>query len=148
MVPGDQPGGSGFRIWCGTFGFDAGRRVKAERPVRQIHVMAAEIRERSTAEGPPMAPVERNIARMVWTWFNGPQPEIVMKRFWNRRGVCRPSLAAESSGNPNMNFLNSADRFLLDQFNHAAVIVAGMNLGAHLRGLARFLRGFADGATF
>ena len=83
LVADNEPRRSGIRIAFGAFSFGAERSLEAESPVRQVHVMAAEIAEGAAAEMPPIAPGFWNPLGRVGPGLNGAEPEVVMQgRGW------------------------------------------------------------------
>src|SRR5581483_1745180 len=65
---------------------------------------------------------------------NGTKPEVPMKRarHWRRIGGLR--IRRPAFFTPDVAFANGTDGIRLNQLHHAAVIPAGMDLDAHLRG--------------
>src|SRR5437660_3585952 len=101
--------------------------------MRKVHVMTAKIGERSAAESPPIAPLKREVLRRVRPLLHRPKPQIIMQIARHGRSVRRTLFAPINSASPGVDFANGADGAALNQFDHAAIIVACMNLRAHLR---------------
>ncbi len=70
---------------------------------------------------------------VIWPFRSGAKPEIPRECFGRRLFLNRPRVNAPTFANPGVNFFDLADRTGLDQFDDAAVIVAGVDLRSHLR---------------
>ena len=79
LIADNQPGRGRFGMDGRTIDhFDGQRRAQIQRPMWQIHEMTAEIRQRSAAEGPPIAPLEGQVGGVVRAILDGSQPQVVM----------------------------------------------------------------------
>src|SRR5436190_20252243 len=94
--------------------------------------MTSEIRQRASAKGPPMPPVDRQILRAIRPFCDGPQPQIIMQTRRYRRGIRGPIFAAVSSIHTNKDLCYFANRSAFDQFYVAAIVVSGMNYRPNL----------------
>ena len=134
---------------------DGFRGIELERPEGEIVEVASEIGHGAVAEIPPAIPlrpreidgVKRPVRRRA-----DPQIPVEVRRrgLGFRRRFERPddvpvalgrllALPAPSAANPDVCLANRANGAGLDFLDHAPVIVAGVDLGAHLRGDARRL---------
>ena len=128
--------------------FSGERGAQAQRPVRQVHKVAAEIRQRAAAERPPVAPFDWHVFRAVRMRGHRAEPQVVMQTRRHRRGIRRRVLATVRRADPDVNFVHWADRARLDQFHHLVIISAGVNLRADLRDELVLAREFRDDAAF
>ena len=96
--------------------------------------MAAHVAERPVAEVPPAVPGE--IARQVGRVERPPggrtQPKIPMDVLGHGLLALRQAAAGADPAAPRMHLVNRADRARLDQLDHAAIVVFGVDLRAHL----------------
>ena len=127
---------------------DRQRPAQFQRPMRQIHVVTAEIGQSPSSKRPPVAPSERQIFRAIRPVINGPQPQIVMKVRRHGWSFPRQIHAPVSRGDPHVHLAHRPDRLALHQFNHATIIGAGVDLRADLRHALVLLRGLGDDPRF
>ena len=120
-----------------------------ECPEWEIHVVAAEIAQVSVSEIPPVSPIEMEVGFVEIAERCRAEPKVVVDVFW--WGVCFWGLhtkRASGTSNPNVNAFDGADDSLLDEFDNATVVVAGMDLVSHLCWDFCFSREFSDDTCF
>ena len=127
--------------------------------------MAPQIAHGAVAEIPPAVPFRTGkVDAMKRPLGRGSEPQVPIQSGRNRLCFGRPVLhkhdvaglfgircaAVPSPGatDPDVNFAHGADRSRLNQLNHAAVVVAGMDLRAHLRGDLGPSSGLSNDARF
>ena len=71
----------------GARGFHGQRGVQLERVERRVEVVGSHVRHPAAAEGPPPAPVERRIGRVIGTPFGRPQPQVPVEARGHVRGA-------------------------------------------------------------
>ena len=139
---------------------DGFRGIELERPEGEIVEVAAEVGHGAVAEVPPAIPlrpgeidgVKRPMRRRadpkipveVCRWRLGflwsfERPDDVAVALG-----CLLTLPTPGASDPDVGLANGADGSGLDFLDDAPVVVAGMNLGAHLGGDSRFLRCLCD----
>ena len=80
LVTNNQPGWRRFSVNRGTVHrFNRERTAQLQCPMRQVHIMTAEVRQRAAAEGPPVPPFDWQVFRAVGPIFRRSQPPVVMK---------------------------------------------------------------------
>src|SRR5262249_30993638 len=121
-----------------------------QRPERQVVPVAAEIAHRAAAEIPPAIPFRTGeVDRMERPRRCRAQPEIPVETRRNRLLFLRTfgdvdnvlvlvrsllALQAPRARHPDVGLAHRTDDTALDQFDDAAIVLAGVNLNAHLRG--------------
>ena len=102
-------------------------------PVGQVHVVVGDVAERAGAVGPEAAPVAGVDVVAVGVVGRGAEPEVPVEVGGGGLGVAvlagGPAFAA-----PDVDLLQLADDAALDEFDDAAVVGLGVDLGAHLGG--------------
>ncbi len=113
-------------------GHGAAAEVPPAIPFRTRHVHAVEGPARRRSE--PQLPVQSTRHRhLLFRPFGGPHDVAVLLRFF----LALPTPGARY---PHMSLAHRPDGAALNQFDDAAIIGAGVDLRAHLRGDVRFLR--------
>src|SRR5688572_22477224 len=88
IVVGQRSGGGHFRMnGIRSESLHAGGRSQVESPDGGIHIVAREVRKRSAAEGPEVAPGKWSVGRMEWPPFARAEPQIPIQSGWNRFGI-------------------------------------------------------------
>ena len=91
-----------------AFGLDGKRRAKVQRPMRQVHEVTAEVRQRAAAKRPPLAPVTVQVLRVITHKRRRAEPEIVVEILRHRgKSVARP--LPPNCYRPHMHFAHGAD---------------------------------------
>src|SRR5512140_3567338 len=98
----------------------------------QVHEMTAEIGKSTTAKSPPVAPDARQIIGCIWCFRNRSQPKVIVDGRWHGGGGARLELCAIGGVHPDMHVADFAYRLSPHKLDHAAVIGAGVDLGAEL----------------
>jgi len=134
LVTHDQSGRSAFGVQRRAFGLDRRRMPQFQGPERQVHVVAAKIAQAAAAKVPPAAPRTGQITGMVGSHGGGAEPQVPIEFRRHGRRIRGPVAAAVADGVPDVDLAHRPDRPRLDQLHDAAVVRAGVNLRAHLRG--------------
>src|SRR5678816_2239954 len=100
---------------------------KFQCPSWKVNMMAAHVAQGSTAERPPPTPVERYIVRTKTSFRSRTEPQAPVQGRRNRRGPGR-SLGCILSSDPDVNFLDFADRAGLDELDDTPVVASGVDL--------------------
>ncbi len=87
---------------------------------------------------PPVPPVEMRPFGMVGLFLDGSEPEIPVEVFRRGGEFLEAFLAPVATPDPDVHFADFPDRPGPDQFHHAPVVSAGVNLGAELGGQPGF----------
>ena len=115
-----------------ALGLDRRRIAQVEGPERQVHVVAAEVGQRAAAEIPPVAPIEMEVRRVERPHRRRPDPQIVVDRR-RRRALLDAHARPNAAAHPHVHARDRADLAGLDDLDDAAIVVAGVDLRAHLR---------------
>ncbi len=99
----------------------------------EVRKVAPEIRQRAAAKLPEMPPMEGRVFLAKRPIRQRAEPKIVIKPFRQGRVFGREVNVPVSGSGPNVHFPHCANRAALHQLHHAAIIIARMNLRAHLR---------------
>ena len=111
-----------------------GRGVpELECPEGQVTVVAAKVAQGAVAVGPPVAPAKRSIGRIIGKVLGPGHPAIPVQSLGRGRIPGGPLAAVILGRAPDVYVADRADRPALNQLDHAAIILAGVNLRAHLR---------------
>src|SRR5689334_17111483 len=121
-------------------GLSTDRVFQAQRPKGQVHEMATKVRQRTTAEVPPIAPFEMGKLRMIRVRLHRPEPQVPIQIRRDRRPILGSIIASIIRGSPNVDLVHAAYGAALNGFDHTPIIVPGMNLSADLRHETRLLR--------
>ncbi len=125
--------------------------------------MAAEVAHRPVAEVPPAVPLRaRHVDVVERAVGSGAEPQVPVQPGGHRvdggrtvlheddvlggRGLGLARVPSPGTRDPHVTFADRADHAALDQLDDAPVVVAGVNLGAHLRRDAGLRRSLADDA--
>src|SRR6185295_7449171 len=144
--------------------FDGLRRVQLEGPEGEVVPVAAQVAHRARTEVPPAVPLGTGeVDRVEGPHRRGADPEVPVEVGGNRhlflgpfhgaddvvvRGGLLGRLEPPDAADPDVALGDLADRARLDELDHAAVVVARVDLRARLGGDLRLLRGVLDDAGF
>ncbi len=112
--------------------------------------MAAQVRQRAAAEIPVLIPprLAVDVAGVKGPLRRRPEPQVPMQGRRHGHDLCRAAAVAPGARDPDVDVAHRANGPGLDELHHAPVIVAGVNLGAHLRGDAGLGGGLGEQAGF
>ena len=122
-----------FRVRLGAFRSNGGGVSELERPFGKIHVVARHVTDGSFAEGKPATPDFGEIIGAVVARRNWAEPEVPMQPFRKRDVLALFLILVPRLVDEDMDFGDGADRAALHQFHYPAIVVAGVDLRAHLR---------------
>ncbi len=142
---------------------DGGGRAQLQRPEGQVDPVAAQVAHRPVAEVPPAVPLRSGqVDVAVRAGGSRPEPQVPVDAGGNGVGRGRAVLhehdvlvlgrlglarvPAPRARHPDVALAHPADGACLHQLDDAAVVVAGVDLRAHLRRDAGGRGGFADDA--
>ena len=119
-----------------SLGLDRGGILQLQRPERQVDHVAPHVAQGPVAEIPPVLPRHgslREVAGVIGPHRRRPDPQVPVQPLRHRGRLLRPARRTfDPLVHPNVGFPHRPDRPRSDQLDHAAVVVGGVDLRAHL----------------
>jgi len=134
FVADDEPRRAGIGVRRRALGFYRRGIAELQGPEGQVAVVAEKVAQPARAEIRPAPPGKGRVARMIRPEGRGPEPQVPVEVGRDGRGVGGPVPAHVTGPAPDVHLADRPDRPALDQLDHAAVVVLGVDLRAHLRG--------------
>ena len=118
----------------GVARLDLGGQAGLQRPEREVDQVGAHVAQRPVPKGKPAPPVEVGVVGVVAPVDIGrADPGVPVEAGGRRRGGgAGHALRPDRPVGPHMHLAHRADHPAPDQFDHAAPVVSGMALVAHL----------------
>src|SRR5262245_35996980 len=104
------------------------RVAQAERPERQIHVVACHVGNVTATKVPPLAPVLRQVSGVIRSFGRRSKPKIPMDVRRYRRRLGRSITATPASPRPGVYLMHFTDRARLNDLNDTPIIILRVNL--------------------
>src|SRR5262249_20589603 len=98
----------------------------------------------AAAKGPEAPPVERHVLRRIRPHRRGPEPLIPVEARRYRRWIWPLAISVEPSADPAVDLAHRPAHTLADHLDHAAIVVPGVDLCAHLGDELLFSREFRE----